>query len=1051
MARTVLPIVGAVVGAYFGSPQIGYAIGSVIGNAVDPLKVQGPKIGETGAQTTAEGVPRAIIYGTISCTGNVILAGPLVIREEETQQGKGGGPVTVSERCFRTYAVRICEGPIAGVLRIWEDDKLVYDVRSTSPIFAESMKWFSNKRIYLGDEDQLPDPSLELVNSDMPAYRGTAYIVFDGSDLTDRRGSIPQYRFEVCSVISDPVVGTTITATTTINNTQTPASFFRRDSDGNATVVTAPVGGITIGSTALHVTTYDAALSVVDTQSPVVNGAGTWGDLSNPGLTLLQLQGASQGIGVFMNGSSFSSCYLGWTNGQQAMLKPSAAFSDFWWSSANGEPEFDGRRIWFSSSNVYIGTTKRNNVQVNNICCWPIGSSGSPAYASHILSNVAATPGNQFYMHWGNDDLLRVVVEGNYKVYNPDLTLVSTEVLPFSTTNMHGFGVDYIVSAFVYSATARIDFRLTSDWSLIGSIGHTDFGQTRSTRVVFTDDSIFIQTQSNVAVTPQATKIFRIPYTRGDGGSVILGDIVADISDRCNLTPSQIDVTELTDEVAGLVLAGEYTGADAINTLRSPYFFDAYNADKKIRFPKRGADAAFVIDIDDLVEDPDISKREQAIEYPKKMHLQYQHANSGYAVVKATSSRSSPDARVVGEMTISVPVVLDENQAAQTVAKLHKVAWAEADGDIELSVPDSFIGYTPTDVGSVTLRGNTIRRRIESTDYADGIIKWKLKKDRQSAYTSDVQGVPVPDPTPPPSTIVGETVLAVMDISSRIDTEDDLNIYYGVTGAMPAWHGATVQRSTDLGANYTNVASIQQASLIGYITGTVADADEHFTDTTNTIHVTLYRDGQELQSITNAEFLSEENPFALENPDGTWEIMQFRDRVETSNGDFVLSTLHRGLLNSGTSSHSDGALFVMLARPTHVEMTSSLIGQSLTHRAPSFEQSPELAAEQTATYVGRSQIEWPVAYLNLSRSGSNISATWTPRHRFGTDDNPVASINFQGYRVTIDGGSNGSVTFDTTTAGFTNYDATAYGGGLTVSVSALNRITGAGPVTSGII
>jgi len=129
-------------------------------------------------------------------------------------------------------------------------------------------------------------------------------------------------------------------------------------------------------------------------------------------------------------------------------------------------------------------------------------------------------------------------------------------------------------------------------------------------------------------------------------------------------------------------------------------------------------------------------------------------------------------------------------------------------------------------------------------------------------------------------------------------------------------------------------------------------------------------------------------------------------------------------------------------------MPSSLIGQSLTHRAPSLEQSPELAVEQTATYIGRSQIEWPVAYLELDRSGSDISATWTPRHRFGTDDNPVASINFQGYRVTIDGGSNGSATFDTLTAGFTNYDASALGGSVTVSVSALNRITGAGPATS---
>ena len=85
-----------------------------------------------------------------------------------------------------------------------------------------------------------------------------------------------------------------------------------------------------------------------------------------------------------------------------------------------------------------------------------------------------------------------------------------------------------------------------------------------------------------------------------------------------------------------------------------------------------------------------------------------------------------------------------------------------------------------------------------------------------------------------------------------------------------------------------------------------------------------------------------------------------------------------------------------------------------------------------------------------SRSGSNVIGTWAPRHRFGTDDAPVASVNFQGYRVTLSDGVLPAVTFDTTAATFT-YDASALGSPLTVGVSALNRITGAGPATSGAI
>lgn len=1049
MARTVLPIVGAVVGAYFGSPQIGYAIGAVIGNAVDPVKVRGPSLGETGAQTSAEGAPRAIIYGTISCTGNIIAAGPLVIVEQETQEGKGGGPVTTTEHGYRTYAIRICEGPVGGVLRIWEDDKLVYDKRSASTMLTESDKWLGTSRIYLGGEDQLPDPDLETsVNSDMPAYRGTAYMVFVGRDLTDRRGSIPQYRFEVAHELANGLVGDAITNTLNISPTSSGPGIYLGSSGEVGLSYFA--GVIATSGGTYPVKSYDSTLT--ETSSGTVALDGVWNKDGIP-ITSASLQTPQDRYGIFMNAGTFGGCYLGYNGSQIGALKPNASFPDDWWSSTSGRnPENDGRRIWFSGSAVYIGTKTANSINVNNIGRWTLAG-GFPSYATALLTSVTATPGDEFFMHYSRDDKLRVVADGELRTYSDMLVHESTVTIPFSLTGFHGFGCDDGVAVFVFSSpSTRLEVRPLSDLStLTQTIVEGGFSQARNTRVVFTSNSLFVQTQTNNAVIPSTTSIYRIPYSVADGQGMILGDIVADIHDRCGIEPSRFDVSELIDVVDGLLLAGDYTGADAINTLRIPYFFDGYNADKKLWFPKRGADASFVIDLDDLVEDPDTSKREQAVEYPKKLHLQYQHGPSGYAVVKATSSRSSPDARVIGETALSVPVVLDENEAAQIAAKLHKVAWAEADGEIVLSLPDSFLQYTPTDVGSVTLRGTTTRRRITDIDYSDGVIKWTLKKDRQSAYTSDVEGVPVPMPTPPPATIVGPTILAVMDIPSRIDSEDDLNIYYSVTGAMPAWHGAMVQRSLDGGANYTNVIAIGSASRIGVLMANVADASEDYTDTTNTVTVSLYRDGQTLESISNTQFLSEGGAFCLQNSDGSWEILQYRDAVQDSSGDFTLSHLQRGRLNSGTQAHTAGALFVMLEDASHVVAQSAWIGEDLTHRAPSFEQSPEEAVEQTEEYVGRSQIEWPIAYLQLSRSGSNISATWTPRHRFGTEDNPVASINFQGYRVTIDGGSNGYVSFDTTTAGFTNYNASSLGGGLTVSVSALNRITGPGPSTSGII
>jgi hypothetical protein len=87
--------------------------------------------------------------------------------------------------------------------------------------------------------------------------------------------------------------------------------------------------------------------------------------------------------------------------------------------------------------------------------------------------------------------------------------------------------------------------------------------------------------------------------------SELLSTIVADICDRCGIPASKLDLSELTDEVKGLTLGGQYDGAGAITTLMPPYWFDLYEADKEVRAPKRGGAVKATITEADLVEDID--------------------------------------------------------------------------------------------------------------------------------------------------------------------------------------------------------------------------------------------------------------------------------------------------------------------------------------------------------------------------------------------------------------------------------------------------------------
>src|SRR5574343_21898 len=181
MARQILPIAGAIIGSAFGAPQLGFAIGSIIGNAVDPLKVMGPKVGDLQIQTSRDGVPRPIVYGVACVAGNIIdRTNPRIVKK--------------NERAYLSFAVRICEGPAAGISRVWEHEKLVYDVTPGSTIPNESAKFASKVTFYLGDETQMPDPTLEAFHGvgNTPAYRGTCYAVVKDKDVTDTGGAISQ-------------------------------------------------------------------------------------------------------------------------------------------------------------------------------------------------------------------------------------------------------------------------------------------------------------------------------------------------------------------------------------------------------------------------------------------------------------------------------------------------------------------------------------------------------------------------------------------------------------------------------------------------------------------------------------------------------------------------------------------------------------------------------------------------------------------------------------------------------------------------------------------
>ena len=237
MASIVLGTVGAVLGSFVGSPQIGWAIGSALGGAlsgksgIDSTQ-EGPRITDLAVQQSTWGNFIPIVYGCTRLAGNVIWSTDIIETKNTTTTssgGKGGGGTQT--QTYYTYsvdlAIGICKGPIVGINRIWIMGQIVYNASETTDTATSLLSsTVSDKiQVYTGSETQLPDSTIELKEGvgNVPAYRGLSYIVFTGLNLDKYGNRIPNIEVEVI------VSGTLNTFPQVIPFTNTVSPFIDKE------------------------------------------------------------------------------------------------------------------------------------------------------------------------------------------------------------------------------------------------------------------------------------------------------------------------------------------------------------------------------------------------------------------------------------------------------------------------------------------------------------------------------------------------------------------------------------------------------------------------------------------------------------------------------------------------------------------------------------------------------------------------------------------------------------------------------------------------------
>jgi hypothetical protein len=227
------PVAGSGSRLGFSGAAIGGFIGSTVGTAVDswivssltpPQRVEGQRLDSLRITSSTEGAVIPRLYGRMRIGGNIIWATDF---REETRSatqgggkgGGGGGPrVEMTEYLYyASFAVALCEGSeagpggtilssgenggeggpagrgVTGVGRIWADGK---------PLDMTGITW----RWYPGNETQTADSFItaKMGAANTPAYRGTAYVVFEELPLATYGNRLLQLSFEVFRPLADP-------------------------------------------------------------------------------------------------------------------------------------------------------------------------------------------------------------------------------------------------------------------------------------------------------------------------------------------------------------------------------------------------------------------------------------------------------------------------------------------------------------------------------------------------------------------------------------------------------------------------------------------------------------------------------------------------------------------------------------------------------------------------------------------------------------------------------------------------------------------------------
>jgi hypothetical protein len=997
MASLLLGGIGSGIGASIGgsflgmsASSIGWMLGSSLGNLIFAEKqhVYGPRLKGDRFTGSALGQVRPIVYGTCKVEGKIIWQTPYHEHEHtEDSGGKGGGGTEYTTYTYtRSFAIMLCEGTIEAVRKIWINGKLEFDFSENSNVAAgmQSGTKINDIKFYYGTDTQLPDPTIESFDGagNVPAYRGTAYIVFNEYDVTESSGACPVVEVEVvakASLATQSALGLFITddpySWGGIGYVNEGVLYFQTESQ----LLTDPfsIVGIDLSNgnivykqdyPNIHPGPYEGSQ-----RGAFCDDQYQWyflGTDLNAGPTPPYYETASVTYGAKLLEGATSLYGVRLLYNKDGSITQVANYGG--WRS-NGTMEKFRFKRGVDKTYLYATSIDENPDEKRWIQRWDMPENvASKRYdfpdSSASLRSYPSDDGNVY-----------VYTTDGHKLYkfDHDLNVIESKSLPGSINIPEAIAYDMGIIWFCEnlgsaSGNAIITAYNYSDMSVIGSVNNLSYGTTE--RIGDRTWSVYASGNS-LAITIEG-KLWTVSTNRVTRQSVPLSEIIADLHQRCGQTIDDYDVSALTDDVRGYLITEQLSSRSCIEQLQIGFLFDAKDSEGRIKYVKRGASPVETLSADDLgaFENEPVSEwqitRQQEEELPQTLSIVYMDYDGSYEKAAQNSTRQ---AVLSGDITtFQVPIVYKASEAQSVAQKQQMAAWVGRT-KYKFTTNMEWEKLEPCDVVAVQ---DKVVRIVSRNGGVNGIIEFEAVAEIPSIYTNTGVGALPSGYSEETLTARGPTVFEVMDIPPLSDSDYDMNVVYiSASGVLSGWPSAAIMKSSD-GTSYSLLALITTASIMGYAEDVLGNwTGGNVFDEKNSVTIRTYGNGT-LSSVTFDDALNREFVFLLGN-----EIIYGRNATLVATNLYKITGLLRGRIGTewAMDEHVSGERFVLLDENSLRRTVFQNVDLDLEkfYKGVTSGNKISNATPKSLTYAGNSQK--PLSPVSIGGGTTGLGTDWVIR------------------------------------------------------------------------